>query len=462
MNASQIPAYAWSVIALTSFAVGAVYLDKLMVFVAFPAIERTFGGASTAELSWVMNAYIIVFASLLVPAGRVGDLVGRRKVFLSGIVVFAASSAWCGLAMTPRWLILARISQAVGGAMLVPSSLGLILEAFPKQWRATAVTLWGAIGALAVAIGPSLGSAMVQWLSWRWAFYINVPLGFVVFLVSLRTLKASRAPDRGGIPDPIGTLTLIAGSSLLALALVHGVEWGWKDGRILSSAMGGCLALGLFVKRSRTVSVPALDVSLFRNDNYRWANIVTLFYGIPFTGMFLGRIYFLTDVWEFSILEAGLGMTPGPLVVMVLAPVAGRLADRYGHRTVLVPGGLVFAAANLYLWIYMTTISQYVAVFLPTVLLSGVGVAFLLPPLSAAAVHELSSDQYAAGSAVNQAIRQFGSVLGVTLVVMILTVFGSGQLVTYRFVFGLLVVGGVVTALMCTQIKIQPVNDVVD
>src|SRR5688500_11211357 len=224
----------WKVLIVTAVAVFMGFLDVTIVNVAFPDIESTFGGASRADLSWILNAYNIVFAALLVPAGRLADLVGRRRMFMIGVSAFVAASVLCGIAPSPELLVGARVLQAAAGAILVPTSLALLLPEFAPEKRATAVAIWGATGAVAAALGPSLGGVLVEEAGWRWVFFLNVPIGLLALVPARRLLRETRDPA-GALPDVLGTALLVAGVGTLALGIVKGPEWGWDSVRVLGA-----------------------------------------------------------------------------------------------------------------------------------------------------------------------------------------------------------------------------------
>jgi EmrB/QacA subfamily drug resistance transporter len=449
---------AWRTLAWTSLAVFMALLDATILFVAFPSIRRSFPGASIADLSWILNAYTIVYAALLVPAGRVADRVGRQRVFLIGVSVFTLGSLACGVAPTPALIVAGRVLQAVGGAMLTPSSLALVLAAFPRSKRSLGVSLWAAVGALAAAIGPSLGSAVIQFGGWRWAFLLNLPLGAAALARGRRVLAESRDPSVDDAPDVIGVGLLILGIGVVALGMVKGREWGAP--RALACVAAGLAVLVWFRQRSRTVSSPALDFSLFESPNFSYANLATLVFGAAFSAMWLGSVLFLTNVWGHSTFEAGLGMTPGPLAVMLVAPIAGRLGGRYGHRLLLVPGGALFALAFLTRYLVTSPTPRYVAEWLPAMLVGGIAIGLVLPALTGAAAYDLPPHRFAVGSAVNQAIRQVGAVLGVGAVIALVgTQHGPAALAAFARVFLLLGLGGLATAVISTAIDTRPVAD---
>jgi EmrB/QacA subfamily drug resistance transporter len=451
------PSRAWKILAITSFAVFASALDTTILYVAFPDIQKTFADVSRADLSWAINAYTIVFAALLVPAGRLADRIGRRKVFFAGVVIFTLSSALAGAAPSAPALIGARAIQAIGAAALLPSSLALVLGEFPREKRATAVGIWGAVGALAAATGPTLGALIIDAASWRLAFFVNLPIGALTIFLGSRLIRESKDPDAAQRQDLLGIPLLIAGVGALALGIVQSDEWGWGGTRTLAAFAASAVILPLFVLRSATYHSPALDLTLFRNRNFRMANLATASFGIAFAAMFLGTVLFLTNVWQYSILESGLLIAPGPFIAAVVAGPAGRAADRIGHRPMLVAGGLIFAAANVWRVLGTDLEREVWDLWIPSLLLTGIGVGLTLPTLSSAAVHGLAPNRFAVGSAVNQTVRQLGAVLGVALVIALLGSPSPAELLeAFDRIFWLLAAGGVATAVFSLAIDTKP------
>jgi EmrB/QacA subfamily drug resistance transporter len=443
--------------ALCSVAVFLVMADTTILFVAFHAIRRSFASVSNAELSWVLNAYTIAFGTLLVPAGRLADLYGRKKLFLGGVALFTVASALCGLATSALALIGFRVLQAIGAAFLMPASLALILAAFPREKRSIAVSLWGAVGALAGAVGPSLGAYLVGSFGWPWAFFINVPVGLVGLALSARRLKESKSLERGALPDIPGILMLSVGVGAIALGVVKSTDWGWIGVATDGAIVAGILVLALFVLWARRVDAPALDVSLFRDVSYRFANIATFVFSVTFTAMFFGFFFFLTRVWGYTLPVAGLAVTPGPLMVIPVAIVGGRSAARVGHRPLLVLGGIVYALGAA--WIYMMAgpTPDFLRHWLPGMVLGGTGVGLLIPSLAGAAVFGLPPHRFGVGSAVNQSIRQMGAVFGVAFVVVLLgNAVGPTAMDSFRIHFLVLVAGGLATALLSVPIDTHP------
>ena len=332
---------------IASLAVLATFLDTTILYVAFPDITATFSNTGASELSWVLNAYTIVFAAMLIPAGKLADRVGHRTVFLAGSIVFTVASMACGLAPSAELLIVFRIVQAVGAAALIPSSLALVMHAFTHDQLPRAVAIWGAAGAVAGALGPTLGAAIVEGLGWRWAFFINLPVGIYTVIAGRRHLHESSDPDTQ-VPSPVGVILIAGAAGLLSYGLVGTEEFGWLSARTFGVLVAGLVVLAVFVVHQQHTKAPALDLDLFRIPNFRWANLAMLVFGTAFAALFFGSILFLTDVWGWSVLQAGFGVAPGPVVVGVVAPQAGKLAGRIGQRPILITGGVLFASSGLF------------------------------------------------------------------------------------------------------------------
>jgi EmrB/QacA subfamily drug resistance transporter len=410
----------WKILLVTSVAVFMSFLDVTIVNIAFPSIEATFDEASRADLSWVLNAYNIVFAALLVPAGRLADLVGRKRVFLAGVVLFVVASALCAFAWSVEVLVIARVVQAVGAALLVPTSLSLLLPEFPIEQRATATAIWGATGAVAAATGPSLGGLLVELTDWRLVFLVNLPIGLAALVPARRLLTESRDPDRGALPDLVGVVLLAAGVGLISLGIVQGPEWGWGGADVIGAIVGGALLLAAALIRSSTVTAPVIDLSLFRVRSFAVANSAMFLNSMAFYAMLLANVLFLTQVWGWSVLQAGFALTPGPLMAALTAPIGGRLSDLYGQRVVAVPGTLLFAAGVLLTSTLVDATPDYVTEFLPGAVIGGMGVGLTFAALGSASVAELPPARFATGSAVSACSRQIGAVLGISLLIAIL------------------------------------------
>lgn len=411
--------HGWRTLAISGLALLATFLDTTILFVAFPDIVRSFPTVAPTGLSWVLNAYTITFAALLVPAGKLADRLGHKKAFLVGSAAFTLASLLCAVAPNPATLVAFRVLQAVGAATLVPSSLALVLRAFPRERLPVAVAIWGSIGAAAGALGPTLGAALVQAANWRWVFVLNLPVGVATVILGRKVLRESSDPETR-VPAPLGVVLVAGAAALLSLGLVQSNSWGWLDAKTLAAYAAGLVVLGLFIAHQRRTPAPALDLELLTIRNVAWANVATLAYGAAFTAMFFGSILFLTDVWGWSILAAGFGVAPGPALVALLAPRTGKLAGRIGQRPLLMAGGLIYAFGG---WLRIPLLgpeSHYFTDYLPSMLLTAVGVSLVLPQLSSTVAQALPSNRLGVGSGLNQAIRQFGATFGVAVTLALL------------------------------------------
>ena len=445
----------WPVFWVASVAVFLVSMDGTMLFAAFSALRAGFPQATAADLSWVLNAYTVVYAAVLIPSGGLADRHGRKKVFLVGVGLFLAASVACGLAASVEWLVAARVLQAMGAALLTPASLSLVLAAFPIRKRAVAVSLWGAVGGLAAAVGPSLGAFVIASLGWQWAFYLNVPVGILAMWRGATLLNETRQPTGGRPLDLMGMGLLIAGVGALALSIVQAESPAWSREALLLATGSGLACIFVFVVWARVAAAPLVDLSLFRNATYRFVNLATLSFGIAFSMMFFAFFFYMNSIWHYSLPKAGLAMAPGPLLVVPVAALSGRIAGRHGHRPLLVTGCLIYAASALWYLLVPGPEPAYLTHWLPGMLLSGIGVGMVLPSLAGAAVSHLPSDHYAVGSAINQAIRQIGSVMGVALTVLLLGRTGL-QRVDFNAVYLCHMGLALLTAALCVPVNTVP------
>ncbi len=436
-------------------AVFMVSLDATVVVAAFPALRSHFADASPADLSWALNGYTIVYAALLVPAGRLADRLGARRVFLPGLALFTIASGGCTLAGSAFWLAAARVVQAIGAALLAPASLALLLAAFPAGRRQGAVGLWSAIGAGAAALGPSFGSALIQWTSWQMIFLLNVPLGIAAFGLAWRETPSSepvnvRHGNGGDGPagagfDWIGALLIIAGVGALAGGLVRAGEVGWETPATAMTLASGMVALGLLAWRTRSLNSTTVETGVFGDARRLRAAAATVVFGAAFGAGFLSFYLFMTGVWGFAQSTAGLAATPGPVVVIALALGSAGLTVRFGLRRLLVAGGLLFAASNLWLFLRLGGTAHYLSVWLPGQLAGGVAIGLLLPALTGAALAGLAAGRLAEGNAVNSALRQLGGALGVALVLALAGKAGA-RVEDFRVIYAILAVAGLMIA----------------
>ncbi|MBB5167606.1 MFS transporter [Mycobacterium sp. AZCC_0083] len=389
-------------------------LDLFIVNIAFPDIRRAFGGADLSAMSWILNGYTVVFAAFLNPAGRLGDRYGHRRMFLWGLAVFTIGSAACGLSTSFPMLVASRVAQAVGAAMLMPSSLALLMAAVPASRRAVAVGTWSAVGAMAAALGPPLGGLLVE-LSWRWIFFVNMPVGLLALAVGPWVLTKTTSVG-AGVPDLFGAVSLVVGVGALVWALIELPGAGWSAARVTVAALSAAGAMALAVWRSRRHPSPAIDLAAIRVVPMWSSCAALLLFAAAFGAMLLGNVMFLTTVWGDTPAVAGLHLSPGPVVVVIVSlTVAGRLIGKVGVGAVAAAGTSLFVVGIVVWLCRMGPESDYLADFLPGQLLTGAGVGLVFPSLSAVTGLALPSHQWGAGSALINTARQLGTVLGTTV-----------------------------------------------
>ena len=407
-------------VAVLSLAAFMASLDVFIVNVAFDAIGRDFHGVSLSTLSWVLNAYAIVFAALLVPAGRIADRFGRKGGFLIGLALFTAASARaCAASPGIWWLVGFRVVQACGAALLTPASLGLVLAAAPPEHRARSVRLWAATGALAAALGPAVGGLLVQ-ADWRWVFLVNVPVGIVAMIAAARVVPRSRDESVSRLPDVFGAVALVIGIGALTLGLVEGQGWGWGSVRADSAWLLAAAGLAAFVVSSRHHPAPLVESHLLRVRAFRWSNVTALLFAVPFAANLLANILWMQQVWDYSAVKVGFAIAPGPLMVPIFAAVAHRLSRRIPVGLVVSAGCVLMAAGALFIASRVGPVPSYAGAILPGWLIGGAGVGLALPAILSSATADLPPSRAATGSAVVNMSRQLGTVLGVSILVALL------------------------------------------
>jgi EmrB/QacA subfamily drug resistance transporter len=393
------------------------FLDTTIVNIAFPDISASFAGSGRDALSWVLDGYFVVIAALLVPAGGLADRFGHRRVFLLGVVSFTVASLLCAVAPSLPLLISFRVLQGVGAALIAPASLAIVLDSFPVERRAAGVGLWGAAAAAAAATGPTLGGALVEASSWRLVFLVNLPLGGAILLAGRKRLPIPKIVD-SRLPDLPGAAMLALGLAAITLGIVEGNDWGWTSTPTLGAFAAATALLAGVVVRSRSHPRPIVEPALFAHRSFRIGNLGTLLFAAAFFSLILGNVLFLTGVWGYTILQAGAATLPGPTASTVFAGPAGKLADRFGHRAVIVPGTIVFAAGVMVLRSAGAQ-PDWLGLWLPGSLLTGIGIGLAFPTLGSAAVRDVPIDRFATASAVNAAFRQIGAVLGTAILIAI-------------------------------------------
>lgn len=409
-----------TVLAVASLGVAVAFVDATIVNIAFPSIATSFKGTPITSLSWVLNAYNVVFAAFIVAAGSLADRLGRRRMFLLGLELFTAASLLCAIAPSVEALVAFRAVQALGGALIVPASLALVLQAFPADRRSHGVALLFAIGSVAAGLGPSLGGLLVVAGGWRLVFLVNLPVGVGAIVLAYALLSESRAPGSRTLPDLFGALLFALAVAVALLAIVKGQAWGWTSWQTIGSFGAAVLLLTVFGRRCSRHRAAIIDPGLLRIRNVGAANALTLITAAGFYGYTLANVLFLTGVWHYSELEAGLALTPGPLVTAAVAGPASRLVLRVGYRPVLVTGGVVWGAAVLWFVLRVGMSPAFVTEWLPGTVLLGIGSGMLLPNLTSAAVASVPGETFATATGINSVARQVGAALGVAVSVAII------------------------------------------
>ena len=395
-------------------------LDLFIVNVAFDKIAQSFGDSSTANVSWVLNGYAIIFAALLVPFGRLADKVGRKNMFLAGLALFTLASAACAAAPGLWWLVGFRLLQAAGAAALTPTSLGLLIASAAPEKRVPYVRVWSTVSAVAAAAGPVLGGLLVT-ASWRWVFLVNLPVGIIAFVAAHRIVPDSRDAAVTKIPDLAGAALLTVGIGALALAIVKGGDWGWGSSSTIASFVVAAALLAWFVWRAEHHPVPVVDPTLYRVRTFAAANIALLAFSLGLAGYLLMIVLWLQNVWHWSTLATGFGVAPGPAMVPVIAVLTQRLSGKIQAGILTSVGCALFAAAAIMnLALLGPHGSSYASHLLPAQLVAGLGIGLALPTLMAAATAGLPPHRASTGSGVVNMTRQIGYVLGVAIVVAIL------------------------------------------
>ncbi len=402
----------WWTLAAMCFALFMVMLDNTVVNVALPSIQRDLH-TSVAGLEWTVNAYMLAFGVLLVTGGRLGDIFGRRRVFLIGVVVFAASSLFIGFSQSSAWLIAGRAVQGVGAALMMPATLSIITNSFPPHERGQAIGTWAGVSALALAIGPVLGGLLVEHVSWQSIFFINLPVAAGAIAVTLFAAQESR--DETVIPkvDLAGIGVITVGLTALVLALVEANAWGWSSPRILGLFALAALGIASFGALERRVPVPMVDFGFFGSRTFLGANIVAFIVSFAMLGMFFFLSLYMQNVLRFSPLEAGIRFLPTTLMVILIAPLAGRFTDRIGPRP-LMTTGLGLVAVSLLWQSFLSPTSSY-GFLVPGFVLMGIGIALVMSPMSTAAMNAVDPSKAGVASGILSMSRMIGGVLGVAV-----------------------------------------------
>ncbi|HXY84790.1 MAG TPA: MFS transporter [Gaiellaceae bacterium] len=401
----------WTLVAV-SFGLFMIMLDNTVVNVALPSMQRALK-IDRAELEWVVNAYALTFGVLLLTGGKLADMFGRRRIFITGLVVFSASSLVCGLAGGAGVLIGARAVQAVGAAMMNPATLSIITATFPPRQRGTAIGIWAGVSAMALAIGPLVGGVLTEKESWSWIFFINVPIGALAIVAARLFIDETRDRSKEQRLDFPGLVTSGIGLFALTYALISTNHHAWTSAQVLGLFAVAVVFLGTFVVLELRQRIPMLDLRLFRNATFAGANAVMLLVGLAMFGVFFFNSLFIQNILGYSAIQTGATFLPMTMLIILVAPWAGRYSDRIGSRW-LMSVGMLFVTASLLLFAQLTATSSFWAI-LPGLLAGGFGMALAMTPTTSAAMGSVPVDKAGVGSAVINSMRQVGGSLGIAI-----------------------------------------------
>ncbi len=415
----------WWTLAAMCFALFMVMLDNTVVNVSLPSIQRDLH-ASLSALEWTVNAYTLTFAVLMVTGGRLGDIFGRRRMFLFGVVVFGISSAAIGFAPTDTTLVAFRAVQGIGAAFMMPATLSIITQAFPPHQRGMAIGTWAGVSAMALAIGPVLGGFLTQQVGWRSIFFINPPIAVIALAVTLFATRETRDETVARTVDFPGIAAITVGLTALVLALVEGNAWGWGSVRVISLLAVAAVSLAAFVPLERRVRAPMVDFTFFRSRSFLGANLVGFIVSFAMLSQFFFLALYMQNILHYSPLQAGVRFLPSTLVIVVMGPIAGRLTDRIGPRP-LMTAGLLIVAAALFIQSRLTVHTGY-GLLLPGFILMGAGMGLVMSPMSTAAMNAIDRSKAGVASGVQSMSRMVGGTFGVAVMGALVATIGRSQL----------------------------------
>jgi EmrB/QacA subfamily drug resistance transporter len=459
----------WLTLVAVAFGLFMIMLDNTVVNVALPSIQGDLG-ISVSELEWVVNAYALTFGVLLLSGGKLADMLGRRRIFIVGLVIFTVSSFFCGFATSAALLIGARVVQGVGAALMNPATLSIITATFPPRQRGTAIGIWAGVSALALAIGPLVGGLITEHINWSWVFYINIPVGILAVLAARAFIDESRDESHEQRLDLPGLVTSAAGLFALTYALIESNQRGWGSTFVLSLFLIAALFLVAFVLLEMRQRLPMLDLGLFRNLTFASANAVMFLIGLAMFGMFFFVSLYVQNVLGYSPVQAGATFLPMTLLIILVAPQAGRLSDRLGPRAMMVPG-LILVSLSLLLFSLQDATSSFWSL-LPALLLGGLGMAMAMAPTTSAAMGSVPVDKAGVGSAVINSMRQVGGSVGIAVLGAIVATqfdqdhpnpldFVKGFQMATRVAAGIAFVGVLVAAFGIRKVRTQPAAEAV-
>ena len=442
---------AWISSALSALVVS---INLTVMSVAFDSLRRDFPGTELRVMGWVLSVYTIVFGALLVPAGRLADHLGRRKIFLWGLGIMSVSSTLAGLAPAVWVVILGRVGQGAAAACLVPSTLGLLLEAVPAEKRVTVTALYSVLASVGGIAGPTVGALLIRQSSWRAAFLIAPVLAVLSWLAGIRSLPETKRVATGPLPDLVGAVLVVVSLSAFSLGVLQSRAWGWADSRTIGALALAAATAVWFWRRSSVHPVPVLPMKLTRIRSFAVANVASVLYGVATGALLFGTVLFLREVWDYDIVRAGLGLLPLAVSSMVTSWFGGRLGNRYGERAVAVPGSFIVAAGLAWFAWRVGAQPEFVREWLPGGTLIGFGMGLTYPMIGAACVRGVDGADLSVASAANRMTLQIGNAIGIALVIAILGD-ASGHAMLHQMRVAWAVTAAIVVAVALTMALLE-------
>ena len=433
----------WLTLGAVSFGLFMIMLDNTVVNVALPSIQRDLD-TDLSELQWIVTGYALTFAALMLVGGKVADAYGRRLIFVIGIVVFTLASLLCGLASSGEMLIAARVLQGAGAALMNPATLSIIAATFPPRERGTAIGIWAGVSALALAIGPLVGGLITEHLDWSWIFFVNIPVGILAIAASYLFIDESRDETHERLDLP-GLATSSVGLFALTYGLIEANTYGWSSSRIVGSFVLAAVSLLAFVQLERRQRAPMLPLELFRSGTYTGANLVVLLVALAMFGVFFFVSLYMQNILGYSPVQTGAAFLPMTILIILVAPIAGRASDRIGSRG-LMTAGMILIAVQLVMFSRLSDDASFWDLF-PAFIIGGIGMSLTMTPSAAAATRSVSVDKAGVGSAVLNSARQIGGTMGIALMGAIMAEEAGGEQTPEAFMRGfesaLLVAAGI-------------------
>jgi EmrB/QacA subfamily drug resistance transporter len=420
----------WWTLAAVSFGLFMIMLDNTVVNVALPSMQRALH-IDRGELEWVVNAYALTFGVLLLTGGKLADMLGRRRMFIVGLIIFTAASLVCGLANGAGVLIGARTVQGVGAALMNPATLSIITATFPARQRGMAIGIWAGVSAMALAIGPLVGGILTEKVSWSWIFFVNIPIGLLGIAAARVFIDESRDTSREQRLDLPGLVTSAIGLFALTYALISTNQHAWTSTLVLSLFAIAFVSLSAFVLLELHQRIPMLDLTLFTNATFAGANTVMLLVGVAMFGIFFFNSLFIQNILGYSAIQTGATFLPMTVLIILVAPWAGRFSDRIGPRW-LMTAGMLLVTASLLLFAQLDAGSSFWAI-LPGLITGGLGMALAMTPTTAAAMGSVPVDKAGVGSAVINSMRQVGGSLGIAIMGAVVATYISVSVLNPRY-----------------------------